>query len=448
MNSRNLIIRFIILTCLTTSMLAMTNGKTENVLPTSSNEPSLISDLDDDASYWGGYIDEDGQGIPMWELGNVSNPSLDGISLRCAITGGDPYSNIHCYRNLPAEPTSNFFSISLSFYYHPPSSFNNVGEPSVVQGLEFTMSKWNQGLRHEWALQWNNVNESDNTGAPKWRYWDPFASPNRWVDLGISGSITGEQWHTLILDGEILDGKAHFLRFVFDGQEHQLNIPDVDPISDPAEDKIAIAVQLDGNSTETPYEVFIDTVILTSWIFGDVPISYWANSWIESLYNAGITGGCGTSPMLYCPLAPVTRAQMAIFILRGMHGSAYIPPAATGTVFADVSADAFAAAWIEQFAKEGITSGCGNGNYCPDTNVTRAQMAIFLLKGEHGSDYIPPTATGIFPDVPVGSFAADWIEQLYAEGITGGCGGGNYCPNANVTRDQMAVFLVRAFNLR
>ncbi|MBI3161559.1 MAG: S-layer homology domain-containing protein [Chloroflexi bacterium] len=182
--------------------------------------------------------------------------------------------------------------------------------------------------------------------------------------------------------------------------------------------------------------------------FTDVPESYWAHDFIERLYNAGITGGCSASPLMYCPEATVTRAQMAIFILRGMHGSTYTPPPATGTVFADVPAGAFAAAWIEQLAAEGITGGCGGGNYCPNANVTRAQMAIFLLRGEHGSGYVPPAATGgVFGDVPAGSFAADWIEQLAREGVTSGCGGGNYCPNANVTRAEMAVFLVRAFSL-
>lgn len=186
---------------------------------------------------------------------------------------------------------------------------------------------------------------------------------------------------------------------------------------------------------------------VSSGTFTDVPSTYWAYDFIERLYNAGITGGCSSSPMMYCPESSVTRAQMAVFILRGEHGSAYVPPAATGTVFGDVSTSTFAASWIEQFAAEGITGGCGSGNYCPDANVTRAQMAIFLLKGKYGSAYVPPVATGIFSDVPVGSFAADWIEQLAAEGITSGCGGGNYCPNSNVTRAEMAVFLVRAFNL-
>lgn len=183
-------------------------------------------------------------------------------------------------------------------------------------------------------------------------------------------------------------------------------------------------------------------------IFGDVPPTYWASSFIVRLYNAGITGGCSTSPLMYCPESTVTRAQMAIFILRGIHGSTYIPPAATGTVFADVPLGSFAADWIEQLALEGVTAGCGGSNYCPDATITRAQMAIFLLRGEHGSVYTPPAATGtVFGDVPLGSFADAWIEQLAAEGVTSGCGGGNYCPDANVTRAEMAVFLVRAFNL-
>ena len=72
-------------------------------------------------------------------------------------------------------------------------------------------------------------------------------------------------------------------------------------------------------------------------------------------------------------------------------------------------------------------------------------MAVFLLRAKYGSAYSPPPATGIFNDVPLGHWAFHWIEQLAAEGITAGCGNNNYCPNAEVTRDQMAVFLVRIF---
>ena len=179
--------------------------------------------------------------------------------------------------------------------------------------------------------------------------------------------------------------------------------------------------------------------------FDDVATDYWAYSFIETLAAHGITAGCGGGN--FCPGDAVTRAQMAVFLERGMRGSGFSPPAATGNVFLDVAANDFAASFIEQLFLDGITSGCGGNNYCPNDAVTRAQMAVFLLRAKHGAGFIPPPATGIFADAPLGSFAVDWIEQLAAEGITSGCGGGNYCPNDSVTRAQMAVFLVRAFGL-
>jgi hypothetical protein len=182
--------------------------------------------------------------------------------------------------------------------------------------------------------------------------------------------------------------------------------------------------------------------------FDDVVLNYWAHDYIQSLYTAGITGGCQVNPLAYCPDGMVTRAQMAIFLLKGIHGSSYSPPAVeSGTGFSDVDTDHWAAKWIKQLAVEQITGGCASGEYCPDSAVTRAQMAIFLLKAKHGASYNPPavgSSTG-FGDVPTTHWAAKWIKQLAAEGITGGCGSGNYCPDTAVTRAQMAVFLVKAF---
>lgn len=180
--------------------------------------------------------------------------------------------------------------------------------------------------------------------------------------------------------------------------------------------------------------------------FYDVSITHWAYDWIETLYANGITGGCSSNR--FCPNSPVTRAQMAVFLLRSKYSSSYSPPAATGNVFADVPTNAFAAAWIERMVAEGITAGCGNGVFCPNGYVNRAQMAVFLLRAKYGGNYTPPPASGkIFKDVPANAFAAAWIEQLVAEGVTSGCGGGDYCPSQAVTRAQMAVFLVKTFNL-
>lgn len=179
--------------------------------------------------------------------------------------------------------------------------------------------------------------------------------------------------------------------------------------------------------------------------FSDVPIGAFAFDYIERLAISGITAGCGNGK--YCPKDPVTRAQMAVFLERGMNGSDFAPPAATGMLFNDVAATDFAASFIEQLAADRITAGCGNGNYCPEKRVSRSQMAVFLVRAKYGADFNPPAATGVFTDVPPGAFAANFIEQLARDGITTGCGAGNYCPDDDVTRDQMAVFLVKTFGL-
>jgi hypothetical protein len=184
--------------------------------------------------------------------------------------------------------------------------------------------------------------------------------------------------------------------------------------------------------------------------FEDVPTSYWAWDFIERLSAAGITGGCGVNPLRYCPEDAVTRAQMAVFLLRGIHNASYAPPVVGGnTGFGDVPPDYWSAAWIKQLAAEGITGGCGSGNYCPEYPVTRDQMAVFLLRSKYGSSYSPLAVGGStgFGDVPVGHWAAPWIKQLVTEGVTSGCGSGNYCPELPVSRAQMAVFLVRTFSL-
>ncbi len=223
----------------------------------------------------------------------------------------------------------------------------------------------------------------------------------------------------------------------------RLNVTDNNSILDVALNPLGGAVVGDGDFVTG--EIY---TIIKSATFIDVPLDYSVNSYIERLYNAGITGGCSLIPLMYCPENTVTRAQMAVFLLRGIHGSSYVPPAVgDSTGFADVPTDHPVAAWIKQLAAEGITGGCSNGNYCPDATVTRAQMAVFLLRSKYTSAYTPPPANGDFTDVPLDHLMAAWIEQLAAEGITGGCREGTYCPDGNVTRAQMAVFLVRTFNL-
>ena len=181
--------------------------------------------------------------------------------------------------------------------------------------------------------------------------------------------------------------------------------------------------------------------------FTDVAPASGFYPFIENIFHNGITAGCGG--LDYCPGSSVTRAQMAVFLLKAEHGADYAPPACTPGVFGDVACPSLFASWIEQLANEGITAGCGGGNYCPDDPVTRQQMAVFLLKALNGPGYAPPACFPLFADVACPSQFADWIQDLYIRQITAGCGTNPllYCPTDPNTRAQMAVFLTKTFSL-
>ena len=130
-------------------------------------------------------------------------------------------------------------------------------------------------------------------------------------------------------------------------------------------------------------------------------------------------------------------------------GPPSILPSAWFSDFLDVPKSSAVHTSVEHMVRDGITSGCGGGDFCPDASITRSQMAVFLLRASHGGSYIPPPATGtLFADVGANDFAANWIEELYTEGISGGCAKNplRFCPSDSVTRGQMAVFLLKVYH--
>ena len=154
---------------------------------------------------------------------------------------------------------------------------------------------------------------------------------------------------------------------------------------------------------------------------------------IEWLVAAGITNGCGGGA--FCPTAPVSREQMASFLRRALG-----LPAASTDYFWDDAGSAHQDD-INRVAQAGIANGCGGGAFCPANLVTREQMASFLARALG----LPPAGVDYFWD-DNGSMHEDAINRLAAAGITTGCAGGQYCPSASVTREQMAAFLHRAFD--
>ena len=166
--------------------------------------------------------------------------------------------------------------------------------------------------------------------------------------------------------------------------------------------------------------------------FTDVTNSGFFNE-ILWLYYEGITGGCGGGR--FCPTGAVTREQMASFLARALK-----LPASTRDFFTDDETSQHEGD-INRLAAAGITGGCDTSRFCPRSNVTRAQMASFLVRALK----LPATATDYFTD-DEGNLHENSINALAKSGITGGCGTNRYCPVALVTRGQMAAFLKRGLD--
>ena len=191
--------------------------------------------------------------------------------------------------------------------------------------------------------------------------------------------------------------------------------------------------------------------LLKGWVadFLDVPPAQQFYLFVTRLVSNGVTVGCGGG--LYCVGDSTTREQMAVFLIKARLGFCFAPPPATGTVFADVPASSIYAPWIEELERQGLTAGCGGGNFCPHDSVTRAQMAVFLLDTAFGPGYAPPPATGR------SSTTSPW--SLRGRLDRGPRRPGHhrrlqhrspplYCPLDAITRGQMATFIRKTFDLQ
>ena len=163
---------------------------------------------------------------------------------------------------------------------------------------------------------------------------------------------------------------------------------------------------------------------------------------MRCLYTAGLVAG--TSPTTFGPAQVVTREQMAVFLMAAYEnaiGGAYAGPSG-GAGFTDIAAS-YAATRIRQLAGLGVTAGASPTLYDPTGVVTREQMAVFLVRVYEGlTGETVPAPQSAFTDI-ANSFARTQIEQLVHLGITAGTTPTTFSPANVLSRDQMAVFLVR-----
>jgi hypothetical protein len=188
-------------------------------------------------------------------------------------------------------------------------------------------------------------------------------------------------------------------------------------------------------------------------VFHDVDPSNPYSPHIESLYAHGYVIGCDDDPYQYCPFETLTRAEMAVVIVRAYHDQVYQyePPQPATQHFLDVSLGDWYAKWVHQLWADGFTAGCSSDPplFCPDRLVTKLELAVFMLRAREGINYVPPPAQGIFADVDDASWGPEWAEAAYNLDIMEACGVSprRFCPDQEVRRRIMAVYMVAGFGL-
>ena len=164
---------------------------------------------------------------------------------------------------------------------------------------------------------------------------------------------------------------------------------------------------------------------------------------VDALAGGGVFDGTECAQGMLCPGEPIDRKTMAVWTVRALDDQD--PAQNPNSRFSDVDADSFHAPFIERMAELGVTTGCGDGTgFCPDNTVTRNQMAVFLTRAFNLDPGPDPGFTDVAPD----AWYYNQVAALAASRITAGCGDGTtFCPSRQTTRGQMATFLARALGL-
>jgi len=186
--------------------------------------------------------------------------------------------------------------------------------------------------------------------------------------------------------------------------------------------------------------------------FPDVPADDWAYDEIMACSKANIVGGYDDG--LYHPELSVTRDQMAVYIARALvspSGDAAIPDGPATPTFSDVPADHWAYKQIEYAVSRNVVEGYEDGTYQPASVVDRGQMAVYVARAmvapTGDAAIADPEPPPTFPDVPPEFWAYRHVEYCVEQGVVNGYEDGLYHPEGVVTRDQMAVYIARAFGL-
>ncbi len=393
---------------------------------------------------------------------------------RADLWSADPWNNVQGYS--PSYPGEGML-------VYPGQQ---VGLPGVVASMRL---KWlrdgmddydyiqllKDGGLGEWAL------DIARSVGPDWSDWtrSPAKLETARVQLGERLSGTGGSSHTIVvtssaerleipsnstvsLTATASDSEGHAITTWdwSDGGAGGVFLPSADvqsptyqaPVNTTGVDLI-VHLKVTASCGEAVGTDTIEVRVLAhDGVFYDVASDHWAYAAIAACVDAAIVRGYPDN--LYRPQRPVSRADMAAYVSRALAGGDEQVPELTGpTSFPDVPPDHWAAKYIQYVADAQIVTGYSDAMYHAEWTVTRGQMAVFIARaavtptGDEGLvDYSPPT-TPTFADVPIYFYAYKHIEFLAESGVAGGYPDGLYRPLATCTRDEMAVYVARAFHL-
>lgn len=210
-----------------------------------------------------------------------------------------------------------------------------------------------------------------------------------------------------------------------------------------------VAFSVTANSTGAPRtgtlsvgnQVVSVTQRETSDVFADVPPAAYYFDFTDLMFADGITSGCSTIPLDYCPNATTDRAEMAVLLIAAIEGGSSFTYTTT-PYFTDVPATSPYFKFIQKLKDLGITSGCSATAFCPNNPVTRAEMAVFIIVSRFGAIPFTYPAKPYFTDVLPSNPFFPFVQEMAQSGITAGCAPGLFCPNEALNRGQMAVFVV------
>jgi Tol biopolymer transport system component len=298
-------------------------------------------------------------------------------------------------------------------------SVNSSGEQGNEWSPAYTVSLSSDGRYVAFNSEASNLVESDTNVLMDVFRHDRLTGKTERMSVNSAGEQSGTEWDL----GAAISGDGLSVAFFSD-----------------------LTNLVEGDTNDC-----IDVFVRDLRAFRDVLSSYWAYDAILACAGAGIVSGFTDGS--YRPAAEVTRDQMAVYMARALcGGDAYVPTGAHAVTFTDVPAAHWAFRYVEYCYDAAVVQGYGDG-YRPTETVNRAQMAVYVARaivdptGETGlADYTPPT-TASFPDVATDYWAYKHVEYCKAAGVVNGYWDGTYGPENVVTRDQMAVYVARAFGL-